>query len=331
MIPLPGLIRSEALSRARSLQLADRADRAFDQRQEVIDDVLDWLWRVVARPVLDALDPDSRLWWCLTGPLTLLPVHAARERGRHEPDHRLDGRVVSSYTVTLDALLRSRRPSSGRPAAQLVVGVPEIGVPKSDVPKSDVPKSDVPDSGDMPPLPSVAREVAGVAARASMVGPVLALVGSDATCRRVCEELSGYDRVHLACHVRPNTTDPARTGLLLADGLLTIAQLAELDLPDGELAVLSACGTAVGSARLLDEAVHVAAAMQVIGYRHVVATLWSVPDAAGTHFAEAFYDCLGDGRTASRITGALRHAVWAIQQRYADGSPVWAPFVHFGP
>ena len=52
-------------------------------------DVLDWLWDVIAGPVLTALghtgppgpgDPWPRVWWCPTGPLTVLPIHAA---GRH--------------------------------------------------------------------------------------------------------------------------------------------------------------------------------------------------------------------------------------------------------
>jgi CHAT domain-containing protein len=40
-----------------------------------------------------------------------------------------------------------------------------------------------------------------------------------------------------------------------------------------ELAFLSACHTATGSPRGLDEAIHLAAAMQLLGYRHVIATL----------------------------------------------------------
>jgi CHAT domain len=45
-----------------------------------------------------------------------------------------------------------------------------------------------------------------------------------------------------------------------------------------DLAFLSACQTAAGSVRLLDEAIHLAAAMQFVGYRHVIATLWTIDD-----------------------------------------------------
>ena len=64
--------------------------RAFLDREndrKAILDVLDWLWDVLATPVLVALGhtstpvtgrPWPRVWWCPTGPLTVLPIHAAR-------------------------------------------------------------------------------------------------------------------------------------------------------------------------------------------------------------------------------------------------------------
>jgi hypothetical protein len=41
-----------------------------------------------------------------------------------------------------------------------------------------------------------------------------------------------------------------------------------------------ACQTATGSVRHLDEAIHLAAAMQFLGYRHVIATMWTIADLA---------------------------------------------------
>ena len=55
-----------------------------------------------------------RLWWCPTGPLTLLPLHAAGHHaeavGGESPPRTVLDRVVSSYTPTLRALLEARRP-----------------------------------------------------------------------------------------------------------------------------------------------------------------------------------------------------------------------------
>lgn len=74
--------------------------------------MLEWLWDVAVRPILDELGllgpPSSndwpRIWWIPTGQLSLLPLHAA---GRHSPlstEAALD-RVVSSYSPSIKALL----------------------------------------------------------------------------------------------------------------------------------------------------------------------------------------------------------------------------------
>ena len=67
-----------------------------------------------------------RLWWCPTGPLTLLPLHTAGHHveaaaGASPPRTVLD-RVVSSYTPTLRALLEARRPHDGDAAARVRTG-----------------------------------------------------------------------------------------------------------------------------------------------------------------------------------------------------------------
>ncbi|MBO3750622.1 hypothetical protein J5X84_31480 [Streptosporangiaceae bacterium NEAU-GS5] len=67
-----------------------------------LDDTLGWLWDKVTGPVLDRMAA-SRVWWCPTGPLAALPVHAAQGQGESALE-----RVVSSYTVTVGALLRGR-------------------------------------------------------------------------------------------------------------------------------------------------------------------------------------------------------------------------------
>jgi len=76
-------------------QTQERADLDEAVRlDEILTGLLGWLWTTVASPVLDALnltgrldltDPDAargrRLWWCPTGLLSFLPLHAA---GRYD-------------------------------------------------------------------------------------------------------------------------------------------------------------------------------------------------------------------------------------------------------
>ena len=107
-----------ALLQHRSCECGPDA-HAEDERN--LADVLDWLWRAIAVPVLSRLDlaesaePHAwpRIWWCPSGELSLFPLHAAGRHGTRTdpvPQTVLD-RVVSSYTPSVRALLHARRPA----------------------------------------------------------------------------------------------------------------------------------------------------------------------------------------------------------------------------
>ena len=74
--------------------------------------------------------------------------------------------------------------------------------------------------------------------------------------------------------------------------MLTITDLAAQPTQRRDLAFLSACQTAAGSVRHLDEAIHLAAAMQFLGYRHVIATMWTIADSPAPHVADTVYTAL---------------------------------------
>lgn len=91
------------------------------------------------------------------------------------------------------------------------------------------------------------------------------------TITRVLDELPHHAWVHLSCHGTQHLTDPIESGFWLIDEPLSIADLIEQhDRGSREPAFLSACHTAAGSPRVVDEAIHLAAAMQLLGYRHVI-------------------------------------------------------------
>jgi hypothetical protein len=291
LVDLPSLTYSNAIERAQ--QMRGLATRATDRRrdrlpqrdldpigQEIRDraalfDVLEWLWDTVADPVLLALDYTSRpaddqrwprVWWCPTGPSALLPIHAAGyyRRGRDKGPSRLDtvpARVVSSYTPTLTALTRARQRDHGQfPIRQLVVGMP--------------------DTPGHSPLPVVTPELVAVTRHFRRPGGGRQLIGPAATRDAVRAAIPDHQWLHLACHGTQHATDPSRSGFTLADGLLTVAELDDLHNADADLAFLSACETATGSEQLPDEAIHLAGALQMIGYRHVIATQWTIDDAS---------------------------------------------------
>ncbi|MCA2227374.1 CHAT domain-containing protein [Nonomuraea aurantiaca] len=57
-------------------------------------------------------------------------------------------------------------------------------------------------------------------------------------------------------------------------------ELTSLVIDDGYLAYLSACTTAFGGVELLDESVHIASALQLAGFTHVIGTLWPIATAS---------------------------------------------------
>lgn len=100
-----------------------------------------------------------------------------------------------------------------------------------------------------------------------------------------------------------------------------------------ELAFLSACQTATGSTQAPDEAIHLAAAIQLLGYRHVIATLWSIYDSPAPDIADTVYAALtATGRPdANYAAHALHHAVTALRAKYPTEPLAWAPYLHTGP
>lgn len=72
------------------------------------------------------------------------------------------------------------------------------------------------------------------------------------------------------------------------------------------------------------------------GYRHVVGTLWTIPDTGrtATAFAGDLYDQLGDGTgqlDVSRTGPALHDVVRRLRDHDPRRLSTWASYVHIGP
>ncbi|MFI0897954.1 CHAT domain-containing protein [Streptomyces sp. NPDC020983] len=278
------------------------AEEELDAR--LLDD-LGWLWRTVADPVLRAA-ASNRVWWCPTGPLGFLPLHAA---GHHDGSGRsvLD-RAVPSSVPTLRALARARTELLGGADRMLVIA-PAAG----------------------PPLPQTAAELDLL--RGLFPPHLLTVVeGADATRERVLRELRDHRWAHFSCHGRQNLLDPSHGGLLLADGVLTVAELGAERL-DGGFAFLSACMTATGGVRLADEVITLGAGLHYAGFRHVLATLWSVDaEAASAFAAELFPGLVTAGRLdPARTAGAATRAMRRLRDAEPERPSRWAAFTHTGP
>ena len=164
---------------------------------------------------------------------------------------------------------------------------------------------------------------------------LLRLEGEAATVSRVKLEMESYASIHFACHASQNIENPLKSGFYLHDGRLELAEIMKQRIAHSELAFLSACQTSTGDEKLSEEAVHLAAGMLAVGYRGVVATMWSIKDQYGPAVAESFYKYLTDKETLDTASAAraLHHAVQGIREQVGDteiGLMTWVPYVHFG-
>ncbi|HWS36439.1 MAG TPA: CHAT domain-containing protein [Actinoplanes sp.] len=256
---------------------------------ERVDETVDWLRAVVTGPVLEVLDPPpgSRLWWVPTGPLTTLPLHAAADR------------VISSYAPTVRSLVTAwRMPSAGPVADPLVVSMPT--------------------TPGLPPLP-------GAAAEAAALPPGQVLTGEHAHRRAVLDALPHHAWAHFACHA-VSAADGSADGHLVLRDQLTVSDVARLRLTGANLAYLSACDTGIPHENLGDEALHVAGAFHIAGFRHVIGTLWPIRDSLAAQVAAGFYARLS---TADDAATALHGTLRELQADHGPGE--WAPYIHFGP
>ena len=268
-----------------------------------------------------------RLWWCSTGPLASLPLHAA---GIYGPDIQSPGScvsdyVVSSYTPTVSALLEKVKTSSTRRSSS-----------------SKVLLVSQPYTLDLPRIPGTIREIDTVCQKVgSDTCKYLRLDGHLATVGRVKEAMTSHQWVPLACHASQNIHDSLKSGFFLDDGPLELSEIMKQNLLHCELAFLSACQTSTGDEKLSEEAVHLAAGMLAAGYQGVVATMWSIKDRYAPEVAGAFYGYLtekgkneGNPRLDStRAAHALHHAIQCLRKETGDkedGLLAWVPYVHFG-
>jgi tetratricopeptide (TPR) repeat protein len=305
-------------------------DRAAAEQQP--QDILSWLWEAIAAPVLERLgisgpprdnQPWPRLWWCVSGPLSLLPLHAA---GRHHtladtaPATVID-RVISSYAPTIRALIHARRPRPGTASH----------------------RADRPSAGDrvvvvaMPHTPGAVNlpgaQAEAVSIQRRLPGRVTVLTGPHATYDTVLKALPAGRWAHFACHGTSDLTNPSASCLLLTDHEqrpLTVVDVARLRLDDAGLAFLSVCSAARLGERLADEAIHLASAFQLAGYRHVIATLWPIRDRHAVKLTSDIYTTLSN-TCESDVAGAVHTAVRQMRRRWGGNTPLaWASHIHVG-
>ncbi|KUL81895.1 hypothetical protein ZTR_09527 [Talaromyces verruculosus] len=309
-------------------------------------EVLQWLWDVVTEPVLHALGYTERpsndqwphLWWIPTGLLTRFPLHAAGYHD-HASGRTVIDRVMSSYSPSIKAMIRSRR----RPQAPSTAGQALL-----------VAMSETPGQSSLPYATKEVEEVSRLCHAMSLTPVEPPQYKAD-----VESYLAQCKIFHFAGHGYTHPSDPSMSSLVLKDGEsypLTVDSLFELNLRKSSpfLAYLSACGTGlIRDEKFMDESIHLISGCQLAGFRHVIGTLWEVIDETCVEMARMTYEGITDGHmTDESVCRGLHNASKALRDRWLkipvqmrgrrgggrdiqpEGGEIssldWVPYVHFG-
>lgn len=165
--------------------------------------------------------------------------------------------------------------------------------------------------GDLPQAAVEAEEVAALLGAEQRLGEAATIA--------VLERVSPARVVHLATHTGLGPTGP---WLMLADGTVSAEQVVAARLRCG-LVVLASCSSAARPGRDLWGSL--AAAFLASGSRAVLASLWSIDDAATRQLVKDFYSAFERQDAAAALASAQRSWI-------AAGRPPseWAPFIFFG-
>jgi CHAT domain-containing protein len=202
------------------------------------------------------------------GLLSLLPLHAANERGNYVGDFS-----AIRYTPNFRTLLRCRETVRALPERRLrllAVNVPDgHGQPKH--------------------LAHVARETSEIC-RSWRTGGRDGLVVDNCTWEEFRRVADDYSVWHIACHGTVSPDWMPESIVCFADAAVTLEQMVtQLRAGPRRLAVLSACESHLTGAALPNEVVGLPTVLLQLGFSGVIATAWQIDDEATTYLMTHFY------------------------------------------
>ncbi|KAF5857855.1 hypothetical protein ETB97_005199 [Aspergillus alliaceus] len=300
------------------------------ERQQELQRVLKWLWDVAVRPVLKKLKllapvaskPLPHIWWVTNGYFGLMPIHAAGDSKKTTSDY-----VISSYIPTLKALQYARerdlRYLLEPNTRMLITAMPRTVGLEPLVTEKEVEL-----------VTETVKAMSSIAVSTLIEPPKSAVLDALGSCRIV----------HFACHGISDSENPSGGSLFLGESTneaperLTVRELAGVRHSLAQIAYLSACSTAENSSLdLANEVIHIASAFQLLGFPHVIGTLWEADNQCATEVAGAFYRNLiqqlresGSDVSHDVVAFALHHATRKLRQKKPGNVIGWAPFIHIG-
>ena len=288
-------------------------------------------------------------------PFAALPDPSAPEEGKVVPlvaGHE----ILSLPSASVLELLRSESAGRLRPDATLAVLADPVfderdervrggekkrvssaaGPPKDDTLTRSAGEAGLRDAdGRLPRLLYSRREAESILALAPERSRMKALDFNASLATATGPDLARYRIVHFATHGFLNSAHPELSGLVLSlvdrqgrpqPGFLTSAQIYGLTLP-ADLVVLSGCQTALGKEIRGEGLIGLTRGFMYAGARGVLASLWSVHDAATSELMKRFYEgMLGSEHLTPSAALARAQREMAASRRWQDPA-YWAGFV----
>ncbi|KAG8957468.1 hypothetical protein FRC03_010118 [Tulasnella sp. 419] len=326
VVPLPGARLADIRELAHQFSKAISITESRIKRKKIIE-ILRLLWYDVAAPVVQKLQVigvarRSRIWWCPTAKLSMLPLHAAGPYNSGSLD--LPDLYISSYTPTLSALLRASENTQlqGKQLSNHPMIPPLLLICQQNAPGE--------------------REIDNVREESNRIKRLIPFVDilfdHEGTRDVVLEGIRKHSWIHFASHGSQNLREPFQSRFHLNGQDLTLLDIIQARLPQAEFAFLSACHSAAGDESTPDETIHLAAGLQFSGFKSVIGTLWQMPDVDGPVIAEEVYkhmllrerrDFHGPHMDYRDAAEALNSAANIMRK---NGIPVdrWINFVHIG-
>lgn len=275
------------------------------------DEILQQIDAAFIHPLRDYLRDDRLLVLAPFGPLHLLPLTAAQDArtgayllDRYTP---IFSPSLSTLHVALIGAQRSNQVADHQQPRLLSVAYP------------DVPSSPY-------YLPNILPEAAAIAQHFQFV---TSLHEQWATPSAVAAQAPQHEVIHLGCHGWFDLQQPHHSGLLLAQGFLTVQRiLTEVDLSRTRLLSIGACFGGRSDVRQGDETIGLAQAILAAGTHAIAAGLWPIHDEAARQLFTTFYARVTAGES---IAEAMRSGINALRQNSAWSHPYyWAAFQVYG-
>jgi CHAT domain-containing protein/Tfp pilus assembly protein PilF len=176
-------------------------------------------------------------------------------------------------------------------------------------------------------LPATVKEVQAIA---NSFNNSVTLIEEQFSRKAIESKFKNHNILHLATHAEFNTGAPDQSFIIFGNGdKIRLNEIADWQMPNIDLIILSACQTGVGNLGSGVEILGFGYQVQKAGAKQAIASLWSVKDHETGVLMSAFYAELSKGDVT--VTEALRRAqVSLIKSTKYNHPNYWSAFFAIG-